>query len=380
MSNIKYIGFFNISNKNRVHSLAATNKMKYIIKTINELGFGVDVVSPSWVIKSNKLKFDKGGVITEGLNRYYFPFSGTGKYKLTRLIFIIYSYMWIHFFLIFNIKKEDTLIVYHSTWYSFPIRFLKKLRRFTLILEVEEIYQDVRRTSKRLINLENKLIQEADRYILSNDYLSKRVKDNHKSIVLYGEYTTHENVRRKHDDGLIHLLYAGIVDDVKKGAFNAIKVCQYLPDNYVLHILGFGEVDKLMEIIEDHNSKHACKVVFDGTKEGIEFIEYCQKCHIGLNTHSKIGEYNLSSFPSKILTYLGLGLLVVTSNIECVINSKLRDLLVLYDSENPSEIAKLIMSIDLSGLDNIKELVKLHNEFKSDLHDLITNGEIEVYS
>ena len=50
MSKIFYLGYYDIpenKGENRKIALAATNKMAYIISTLDKLGYSVEVISPS---------------------------------------------------------------------------------------------------------------------------------------------------------------------------------------------------------------------------------------------------------------------------------------------------------------------------------------------
>ena len=55
MRELKYIGFYSF-DENRGSSLAAVNKMNYIIDVLNNNNISVNIVSPSWTTKNKKLK------------------------------------------------------------------------------------------------------------------------------------------------------------------------------------------------------------------------------------------------------------------------------------------------------------------------------------
>jgi hypothetical protein len=62
---VKYIGFYinDINNITRNGSIAASNKMDYVTSAINELGYKVEIISPSWFADKSRLysksyKFD----------------------------------------------------------------------------------------------------------------------------------------------------------------------------------------------------------------------------------------------------------------------------------------------------------------------------------
>lgn len=102
--------------------------------------------------------------------------------------------------------------------------------------------------------------------------------------------------------------------------------------SYKISVIGFGDVEnikKLKQEIELLNEISDCKVRYDGEKKGQEYIDYLSNCDIGLSTQIATGEYLKYSFPSKMLSYMSVGLRVVSSNIECVKKSKIGDLYII---------------------------------------------------
>ncbi len=374
---IKYIGFYDFpdGNGSRVSTLAATNKMDYIADAINQAGYDVHIVSLSWSSGNGaKPTLQKGGTIQlHPHKKVTFCPTFSTRNRITGYLKIIYSLAWLFFWLVKNVKRNEKIILYHVQWLSMPIRWAKKIRGFQLILEVEEIYGDVSAIHPYFYVLENKLLASADKYIFSTELLAQKIKPNKPYIIIYGEYKIYPKLSISPKDGKIHLLYAGIIDTHKAGAFNAVEAARYLPDNYVLHVIGFGEIDLLRKKIREVNALSGCHVIYDGTLNGDDYIKYCQKCHIGLSTQNMDGEYLNSSFPSKILSYMALGLVVVSCNIECVKISKIGEFIYYYNNNNPKEIADAIMSIDFNNLlDSASEIKKLNDDFVIALSELLT--------
>lgn len=81
------------------------------------------------------------------------------------------------------------------------------------------------------------------------------------------------------------MLYVGVIGSHKRGAFNALESTTYISNQYVLHIIGFGETEKLCKRIEELNLLNQCQIIYDGIKSGQEYLDYCKKCHIGLSAH-----------------------------------------------------------------------------------------------
>jgi hypothetical protein len=375
---IKYIGFYDEqpSQKKRVSSLAAINKMDYICDSLQEIGCEVYIISPSWFEDSYTLNL-KITINEENKHKKknikFVPSFFTSN-KLTRVLKIAFSLLWLTNYLVFFVKKGEKIIVYHSPWLAFPVLLAKRIKKFYLILEVEEIYYDVSSINKIFTFFEKKIINNADAFLFSTDLLQEKVNGikNKPNIIIYGNYKVYEELNLPLNDGKIHLVYAGIIDSHKAGAFNAIESALYLNENYVMHIIGFGEVELLKSRIEEINKTSKCKVIFDGTKYGDEYIKYCQQCHIGLSTQKMDGAYLETSFPSKILSYLGMGLRVVSCYVGCVAKSEIGDQVSYYKEDTPNAIAESILNIDMSIANNNKLKIKLLDEkFVSNLKKYI---------
>ena len=323
---IKYIGFYDIpdSKSNRVCNLAATNKMNYIASALYRTGYDVEIVSPSWMSEKSVVKFEnqKTVIVNDDVSVTFCP-SWLTKNKIARNIKIVFSLLWLFFYLILNVERNEKVLAYHVQWISIPIRAAKFIRGFELILEVEEIYQDVMVFNSYFPIWENKLIESADKYIFSTELLISRLGIDKPFVIIYGVYNIQEKINTQNNDGKIHLVYAGIIDSHKKGAFNALEASKYLTEKYHLHIIGFGEIENLKDHIKKHNQTNKCKVTYDGVLSGADYISFLQSCHIGLSTQTMEGEYLQTSFPSKVLSYLSLGLRVVSCYVDCVSKSKI---------------------------------------------------------
>lgn len=375
---IKYIGFYNlpITECKRAATLAATNKMDYISEILIQEGFTIHIVSPSWIDdSSSNLNFIRQSTIkVNDRKKITFCPSFITNAKWSRNIKIIFTLCWLFFWLILHLERNEKILMYHATWLSIPVRWAKFIRGFKLILEVEEVYGDVSVIHSYFHTLENKLFSASDAFLFSTELLSKRINSNKPYVIIYGIYINYEKLELPHNDGKTHLLYAGIIDSHKAGAFNAIECTQYLPGNFILHIIGFGEIPKLLRRIEELNQTNACKIIFDGTKSGEEFVRYSQSCHLGLSTQKMDGKYLNSSFPSKILTYLSLGLRVVSCYVECVANSRIKSLVTYYNIDTPEAIADAILSIDFNSQFDSRNLIKqLNDNFAIEIKNLIKN-------
>lgn len=386
---VKYIGFYDFpySHSDRVCNLAAFNKMNYISSAINRAGFQVNIISPSWMGNNTKVKSEKEYTqkINEKTSVTFCP-SWATKNKLTRNIKILFTMLWLFQYLLIKVKKNEKVIAYHVQWISIPIRAAKFIKRFYLILEVEEIYGEVWAESKKLYRMEKKLLDSADSYIFVSDVLKKQFTSKGKSgLVLYGSYDAKGirkilrlNKKNRNNDNII-LVYAGSIDSTKGGATKAVETMRYLPCNYRLRIIGNGtekEIISLKNQIDEINeefNKEICK--YEGTLYGEEYSKYLLQCDIALNSQNE-GIYMNTAFPSKIISYLLHNLEVVSTRVNSILDSSISSLIFFSDDDKPESIANTILNIDLEkSNDNIDEISKLDFKFVESIKNMLGVGE-----
>ncbi len=374
MSTIKYISYYDCAlNKaeNRNYVLAATNKMDYICSAVKTVGYDVQIVSASGTKGKKPVKgkvYDK-----EGISVKLFSSIGRGN-KIKNIIDIIFLEIQLFFYLLFNIKNDETVIVYHSLGYMKVISLLKSLKRFKLILEVEEIYSDVI-GNKKMKAKELKFFNKADSYIFPTELLNDKVNVNNKPFaIIYGTYKTEKQRKPIFSDGRIHCVYAGTLDP-RKGALTAAKSARYLDERFQIHILGFGsDKDKqlILDEVEINKKSGYNNLSFDGLLDGEDYIRFIQSCKVGFSTQSPSADFNSTSFPSKVLSYLSNGLRVVSIEIESIRRSRVSDLLCFYNEDTPEAIAKAVKNIDYSSDYNSRDFIeKLSDDFKEKISDLL---------
>jgi len=347
MKRIKFVSYHGCQDedKRRNNSPAADNKIDYIIEVLNRCGYAVDHISKA---SSTIDKFIPGYVEHANGNTYRF-FSSFGKKYNPILRLLTRWFMEIQFFwwCMLNIKRGEQVLVYHSLGYDSAFIKLKKLKGIKIIGEIEEIYQDVTKKSQSTCRNEYKFINNCDKFIFPTQLLDERLNVNKKpSVIIHGLYSVEKRRNVAFGDDKIHVIYAGTFDP-NKGGGAAAAAAAYLPNNYHVHICGFGnrkEEETIKEIIEETTKHCKAKVTFDGLLKGEDFIQMLQKCTIGLSTQDPNAAFNATSFPSKILTYLSNGLKVVSIRIPAIEKSYVGSMLTFYDDQTPENIATAIIS------------------------------------
>ncbi|MCU6769107.1 glycosyltransferase family 4 protein [Barnesiella propionica] len=347
---IKYIGFYDVRNagEDRACALSACNKMDYIVSVMQRTGHDVKLISPAWRT-SAKRKNKNIEKLRKKRNLYIAP--GFPAYnKFFSYINIFISLLWLFIELVIHSRKNEKILVYHSEWLSIPLRYAKKIKKYKIVLQIEEIYTEVWKKKKYLRRWEKALIEDADEYILVSSLLAKRFSDKAVSSILYGSYIPvfGENIQDKDN---INIVYAGGIEITRGGAFGAVGCICHLPSNYTMHICGYGTpavVEKLkreITVVNDKLKREAC--VFHGILYEKDLSNLLFSCQIAVNPQV-VGDYMSSAFPSKIITYLSHNLRVVTTKIESIEKSPFAKIIYFSSSAKEQDLAESILSVDVN--------------------------------
>lgn len=351
MKPLKYIAYFDLPNSKieRNYVTSASNKLEYIARTIASHGIPVQIISASEVTEK-KFRFYSGEskYVSENITLKLEPSFG-GSNKFLRIIRLIWSCVYLFIYLILHTKKGEDVIVYHSLGYYHTILWAKYIRRFRLILEVEEIYTDVSQQTNYFRNLEHSMFKNADAFIFSTILLNDLLNKNGKPyVIINGTYQAEPQIVDKFDDGKIHVVYSGTFDIRKGGALAAINATSHLSNNYHMHICGFGSAQDttlIKDAISITSMTSIATITYEGLLKGLDYIQLLQRCHIGLSTQDPTATFNNTSFPSKILSYMCNGLQVVSIRIPAVENSSVGKFLTYYNNQSPDAIAHAIESV-----------------------------------
>lgn len=371
---VYYLGYYDLPNQGRLVSPAAITMMDYVSSAIQQTGIKCIILSPT--ISRDKKTLERIE-LDDGREVLFSSSCGTAnKANIVKRVYLrVRRQMELYRMLDSQLQEGDILLVYHSLAYIDVLRRLRRRKQFTLLLQVCEIYADVLE-NKRRKKKELKWISEADAYIFSTKQLAQSINIKNKlSQVCLGTYKAEDNFVKKCDSNkYIHIVYAGTFDP-RKGGGQAAAAAAYLPAGYHVHIIGFGtekEVDLLKNQIKEICSTSPCKVTYDGCLSGNEYLEFLQRCDIGLCTQDPNAAFNATSFPSKILSYMSNGLHVVSAKVPVVVDSPVGDLIEYYDTQTPEEIAKAILKVDLKNKGKEQERVaELDKSFQKDVKSML---------
>lgn len=372
---VYYVAFYDIDKYPQEERIAGTSnltKSNYTIKSLVNAGYNVKVISPAY--SSSKKGVYKGHTdkISENISLKLMSTFGSTSYVMKKLnLLFIMGQMFTYF--IRHIKKDDTIILYHSLMSGIPVVLAKYFIDFNLILEFTELYQHIYTPSKLLKWVEFKIIESADKYILSTELLIPFTS--HKPYCInYGVYNKEIPIEKKHTDGKIHIVYAGIINS-NKGALMIAESAKYLSDKYIIHIIGYGEtadIETLQLLISRLKGHTKCDICYDGLLKGKDYISYLQKCHVGVCPQDSNAPYTHTSFPSKVLSYLSNGLRVICTEISSLTESQLSSILHFYKGNEAKNIADIIKQINFKdSFDPTELLNQLNTAYIIDLKKII---------
>lgn len=373
---MKYIAFYDvpeIKSENRYVNAAARGVIEYMIEVFSSIE-PVEVLSPGRTLNHNGIYHKKNVKVSDDVT-IKFPFTFGVKTKIGRFFSLLWTQTWLFSYLFFHTKRGEKVVFYHSLSLMTIITVLKWIKGIQPILEFREIYSDINKVSKRLTEKEHTYYQCAYGFIFPSDAIRIILKVNDKPYVLApGSYDVHRIIEQKLSDGKIHCVYAGNLRKDKGGAYLAVDAAEYLSDEYIVHVLSgsYSEnaLDKFQKEIDIVSQKTNCKIIFEGGKFGEEFYSFLNKCHIGLATQDN-GDFSNTSFPSKILTYLGCGLQVIAPPIDAVRLSPVSNLVTEYKDFDPAIVAEAIIGIDSKETDTRIILEKLHCDLVSGVKDML---------
>lgn len=380
---MKYLVYYDTpanEAENRNYVLSAAEKIDYICSVLNRIGHSVELISAS-ASRNRRGCRGKKVQLSDRTSLKLFSCIGTGilpKRLLGRLLFK--AGLFLH--LLFHIQKNETVLVYHSLGYAGMVALLKKCKGFRLILEVEEIYADVNgRAEDR--KKEYKVFSTADGFLFPTQLLNDRINTRNKPwAVAHGSYQAKPDLGCdvfaedpcKDGKRKIHCVYAGTFDPRKGGAM-AAAAAEFLPEQYHVHILGFGtkeQTEQITALINRISSVSRCTVTYDGLLSGEDYIKFLQSCDIGLSTQNPDASFNETSFPSKILSYLANGLQVVTTRIPAVEASAIGRHVYYYNRQTPESIAEAILQVDPdTGSGGRKIVENLDSDFEKEMQVLL---------
>lgn len=350
------------NEESRHCSLAAAAKAEYLFSCFQKLGYRVEILSACPAERGSV----KGGIreILPGVTLETLPCLGRGnrvKNALSSICFRLSLWRRLWQF----VQEGDVLWVYHSLPLMLPVRILKRFRNVHLVLELEELYGDVLGAAA-IRNRELRFARLADGFLFPARELERIVNKGEKpAVICHGPYLDRETTASGAAGN--HVIYAGSALP-EKGAFLAMDAAEHLPEEYHVHILT-EDTPQIRAYLARKQCR--CSLSFDGLLTGQAFRDLLGTCRVGLCTQSTAAAFNETSFPSKILTYLGAGLQVVCGRIPAVESSDVGRHLHYYEEESPRAVAEAILRAAEAPGTGKQLLRTLDTSFRNAMEELL---------
>lgn len=374
---VYYVAFYaRPDDNNRRQNLAGVDKADYIIKTINDLGEKVIILSNAKTISNRGTRTEKRKLSKSGIYLHTFSSWRKGN-RLWDVVNAAYGLVQLLSYLIVHVSREDTVCVYHSMGYRGLLAFVRKIKKFTYILEVEELFQYFAANKSGYKKKENNVFLEPDAFIFSNRITADEVnKEGKSSVIVNGVYKNEKKVGEKHKNDTIVLVYAGSLEP-QKGIGIILDMASHLNNEFELRIIGFGSDEDINEVIKRVESLrgNGKKVIYDGVRTGRDYREYLQNCDIGLCIQDDTDEFNKFEFPSKVISYMANGLDVITNELIQIKTSEVAEYINIVDSNDAEKIAEYINNKKYQRFDAREAIKRLDSEFHMNMSQLIKDNK-----
>lgn len=365
---IHYIGYYVDKNNENEYSynVPGLKKMQYVAASLKSTGEDLSIFS--LCRKKNRGRFFAKSLITEeGYNLTYRETSFGGL--LEKVLDKIQFRKEIDRYIKKQVRDNDTVVVYHSVNLTHLLTKHLKRKNIKWILEVEELYGYGASFDNPNVHKEIEDIKKFPKHIFVNNVLPDFLGISQNYTVCYGAYVAQEKPTTVSYDK-VRVVYAGTIEQSKIGAYTAVEAARYLPNNYELHIAGFGSeqsIAKLKEMIHENNLLGGCRIIYHGKLDGEELSALLFSCEIGLSTYVIRLPFSNCVFPSKLTTYVCHGLKVVIGRSENFEKAEIAKGWVYYDKNDPKVIAEAVEKAHatkyVDGYDLIKTLDKTFTEW-----------------
>ena len=340
-------------------------KMHYVVEQIKASGYVPEIISFCRLKSSFGVYLSRKKKSQECNLNYLGGISGEGRF-LTKLDFLIKKLLFILWF-IFKVNPQDTIVLYHSVDITNLIARLKRHFKRHVIIEVEEVYGYSALEDRDWVDKEIDSIKKMDAHICVNDGMLEELSlEPSKFVASYGVGNIPVRNVSRFADGKIHVVYAGTIEMKKRGALTAVESAEFLPDNYVLHILGFGKEDNLNILkneIKRINDKFGTdRVQYNGYKSGPDLDDFLFSCHIGLSSNVMRPNFANNSFPSKVITYMCHDLSVVLGYAQAFYDVPISKGWSFYHEYTPEKIAEAVVNVDVKPIGYYHSYINKMNE------------------
>lgn len=264
-------------------------------------------------------------------------------------------------FFIFICIKYNKIIIYHSKGFYFYFPFIL-IFRHKIIMQVNEIYSNVS-GNQFSIFFEKIYISSLKKIIVSNINLKQKWFC-HKEVLLRGGYFRLPLINNSENYKSNNYIYSGSIDDFKMGNLKLlINLIKSIPPHITLYLCLLITDEDYMKVKNSlcHNSSiYLYRDVADN-----DLKKLYSKCKYGLVLQDPNKPFNLTSFPSKVFSYINNGLVPIAQKNQSFLDSEIKDIFGFIESWEWNEILAIssgpTMSVNIAEQLN-KDLLMFINQ------------------
>lgn len=320
-------------------------KMRYVADIIQEAGCDLHILSLA--DKQSSRLYSGNNTEFEGKHIHYMA-GDNAKGRITGKINKVIKHLSFVFYILFKTSEKDLIVLYHSYYYT---KILAKLQLFIkrdIIIEVEEIYGYTAVGDAIWVDDEIAQLKKFKKFTCVNDGIPQVLGlQPEEYVVVYGCGIFNNRTVDRFDDGKIHVVYSGTIENRKMGAPTAVESARCLSSDYVLHVSGYARNQndviaikkRIAEINEELGEE---RIRYEGFLSEEDLDKLLFKCHIGLSPNVLRPNFANSTFPSKIVNYMCHDLAVVISYATAY-DYPISEGWVFYHEQTPECIAKAVM-------------------------------------
>ena len=297
--------------------------------------------------------------------------------RLSGFIANVFAQIQLFFYLLSLSAKNDTVLFYHERFYAPIFKMIRKIKKLNIICDIEELYTVHAQYASKVIEQEKRYLRSFDRYIVATSELIPAIGIKGKPcVVCNGVYAPILAGESPKDTSCIRVLYAGTFDKTKGGVYAAISAFKYLDTKFRLIVCGWGnqeEVSLVQSMAREVNTeKGEEQITYRGfvPNTSQEYRDLLLSSHIGLSTQNPEGDYNTTSFPSKIFEYMRYGLIVVSTPLKVVETLPIARCVTTIQPYSPQGIAEAIRKASVeTPQSQFHFLQEMHRLFLQKMHN-----------
>ncbi len=334
-----------------------------IFSVINDISTDQRVLRSAFVFEELGYKIH---IIGRKLKSHY----GEDRYRCTRLslpfkkgigMYVCYNLSLLIklFSICFTRNKNESVILFSNDLDTLLPNFLvSKLFNLQIIYDSHELFTEVpelinRPIKRKIWLLLEQIIVPKLKYCITvnnsiaNIFFSKyKVPFNVVRNISDAPDIEEKNIKTRQDLNLpvnkkiILLQGAGI--NIDRGAEELILSAKYLSDEYLILIIGSGDVfEQLKQLVITHNLSN--KVLIKNKMSYSELFHYTKNCDLGISIDKATSPNYLYSLPNKIFSYIHAGLPILASHLPEIENIITQyQIGIFIDNHTPKHIAEKI--------------------------------------